>query len=135
MAAPLVLVVDDDPAIQALLTDLLTDAGYRVTCHASGADVFKRVRHAAARGSEDDRPAAILLDISLPGRTGIQVLKDLQGDPCAREVPVIVMSAERGFLERARPLAQEALAKPFHAREVVEVVDRARRRPPIAVHN
>ncbi len=83
-AAPLVLIVEDDPPAAELLSRQLERAGFRPEILRSGADVVARARKS--------RPAAITLDILLPGLDGWEVLNRLKHDEITSPIPVIVIS-------------------------------------------
>ncbi len=83
-AVPSVLVVEDDPQIVGVLTDLLEDEGYRVATGVNG------------QGLETARaapPNMILLDVMMPGMNGIEVCRELKSDPRTRDVPVVFITA------------------------------------------
>jgi two-component system nitrogen regulation response regulator GlnG len=112
-----VLVVDDEPAIGWSLRELLADEGHAVDVAATVAEALA----AAAR----DRPDAILLDVRLPGRDGIDAIPDLREMAAA---PIVVMTAF-GDLDTAvravRAGAFDYLVKPFDLEHVSMVVARA----------
>jgi two-component system nitrogen regulation response regulator GlnG len=111
------LVVDDEPAIGWSLRELLADEGHAVDVAANVAEALA----AAAR----DRPDAILLDVRLPGRDGIDAIPDLREVAAA---PIVVMTAF-GDLDTAvravRAGAFDYLVKPFDLEHVSAVVARA----------
>lgn len=82
--APLILVVEDDPASAELLTIHLTQAGYKVA-HAFDGD--EAMEKAAAL-----RPFAILLDIMLPKKDGWEVLQSLKSNDLTLNIPVLIHS-------------------------------------------
>jgi CheY-like chemotaxis protein len=84
-AGPAVLVVEDDPGVAALLADVLAGAGYApaTTDSALGAAALARRL----------RPAAVLLDLGLPYRSGGALLDDLKADPATAGIPVLMVSA------------------------------------------
>ncbi len=84
---PLVLVVDDDAGVRELMQRSLESKGYRVITACGGAEGI-----AAAR---EHRPAAITLDVVLPGKDGWEVLSELKSDPVTSGIPVIMVT----FLE------------------------------------
>ena len=111
-----VLVVEDDPAIRALLGDLLTDAGYAVALVAEGAAALHYLfTHAP--------PRCILLDLRLPVVSGITLRRALQRDAQLAGIPVIVVSA---YLPAARVRVELAatayLEKPFTVEQVLALV-------------
>jgi len=81
---PLVLVVEDDASAAELLTRQLATAGYRTAVARTGAEAL-----AKAKGLE---PAAITLDIILPGLDGWEVMTRLKGDPATAHIPIVVVS-------------------------------------------
>ncbi|MCP3168817.1 response regulator [Myxococcus qinghaiensis] len=116
-----VLVVDDDPLIQQLVTGQLEPAGFKVVVAEDGIAALKRAREL--------RPQAILLDIHLPKLDGWSVLSQLKGDQSLATIPVILISVEE---QRARGFslgACEYLVKPVEPERLVEVVQRCLGQP------
>ena len=111
MGAPLILIVEDDHKIAALLTDYLADAGYRTEHIDDGA-------HAVAylRAHPVD---LILLDLMLPGMDGLEVCKTVRS---FNQVPIIMLTARIDEIDRLLGLeigADDYVCKPFSPREVV----------------
>ena len=79
-----VLVIDDDPIVHDLLTRLLSKEGLQVVSAYSGAE---GIRLAASV-----RPAAITLDVMMPGLDGWAVLTALKGNPDLADIPIIVVT-------------------------------------------
>jgi signal transduction histidine kinase len=77
------LSVDDDPSVAPLLEKMLAGHGYRVVASSPSSAVSDARRL---------RPAAILLDIIMPGRDGREILRELKSDPDTRPIPVIVLT-------------------------------------------
>jgi type IV pilus assembly protein PilB len=116
-SSPLVLSVDDDPDILALVARTLTDAGIEVMSVDSGQAALEAVRHRT--------PSLILLDAMMPGMSGYAVCEELQLDPCLASVPVIFLTALDGEQDRSRAISLGAVAhlvKPFRPAELVAVV-------------
>lgn len=80
-----VLVVDDERDIRALLTTLLSNVGYTVVEAADGL--------AATKMACQEHPDVILLDVSMPVVSGLEVLKRLRGYPETQSIPVILLTA------------------------------------------
>lgn len=78
------LSVDDDPSVAPLLQKMLAGHGYRVVAATSPGMAVSEARSL--------QPAAILLDVLMPGRDGHDILRELKGDPATSEIPVIVIS-------------------------------------------
>jgi excisionase family DNA binding protein len=116
-----VLVVDASQPIQRLLERLLTDEGF--TCDLACSAAEARVRMAAAP------PALVLLDVNLPGESGLSFARDIAADP---DGPAVVMLSAHDDAEVAAiALASGAygyLTKPFKPNEVTIAVHDARRR-------
>jgi signal transduction histidine kinase/DNA-binding response OmpR family regulator len=101
---PLVLVVDDEPAARELLTSYLEGAGYAVITASSGPEAAERARQL--------RPAAITLDILMPGGSGFGTLSELKKTVETAHIPIIVVSVV-DQKEMAFTLgAEEYLVKP-----------------------
>jgi DNA-binding response OmpR family regulator len=111
-AGPVVLLVDDDPAIRRTVAAGLELEGFSVVAASGG----RAALEAAARV----HPAVILLDLNMPDLDGLEVLKRLRhgGD----QVPVCVLSARDEIDDRVRGLqagADDYVVKPFALEEVV----------------
>ena len=101
-----IYVVDDDAAVSQTVSTILSREGYTVTCLADGPSLLRAVRYRA--------PACILLDIFLPGRSGLDILDDLQAIGCA--APVLIVSGNRNIgmaVESLKRGARDYLEKPF----------------------
>jgi len=72
-----IFVVDDDPAVRETLSIVLTGAGYQVICFADGAALLAVTR-------KPESGFAILLDVNIPGRSGLDILKELHGEDYPR---------------------------------------------------
>ena len=114
-----ILVVDDEVGIRELLREILEDSGYAVSIAATAAD--------ADRLWNEERPDLVLLDLSLPDRDGLTLIKSWTKDN-AVPVPVIMLSAY-GSIDRAveatRLGAQDFLEKPITLNRLLPAVQRA----------
>ena len=109
-----ILVVDDEPDITALVAYHLARAGYQVKTAGTGPDAL------AAVAAEP--PDLVVLDLMLPGRSGIEVLAELRRGEATRDVGVILLTARREETDRIKGLAEGAddyLTKPFSPDELV----------------
>ncbi len=109
---PLLFVVEDDPAMRQLLSDYLSQHQMDVVAMASAEEFMTRIHRA--------RPDLAIMDISLPGQTGLQGCQTLraQGD----RMPIILLTARTEEIDRILGLemgADDYLGKPFSARELV----------------
>lgn len=106
-----VLVVEDEPKLAALLCDYLRAHGYAPHAVADGPAAL--VAHAELR------PAAVLLDLNLPGLDGMEVCRALRRES---NVPVLMLTARVDEIDRVMGLeigADDYLCKPYSPREVV----------------
>ena len=81
---PLVLVIDDDPAVRDLMGRLLSREGFRVAYAADGESGLRLARR--------DHPEVITLDVMMPGLDGWAVLTELKSDPAVADIPVIMVT-------------------------------------------
>lgn len=112
--APVVLVVDDDAAIRTVVRWQLDDAGFRVVEADDGPSALRRIR--------DDHPTLVVLDLSLPGLGGLDVLRSVRRGHAGRsDTPIIVLSGRNGEADRIVGLdlgADDYLVKPFSPGEL-----------------
>jgi two-component system phosphate regulon response regulator PhoB len=109
-----ILVVDDEPDIVALVAYHLAKSGYRVSTASSGTEALETARR--------DRPALVVLDLMLPGMSGLDVLEQLRAADATRGVAVLMLTARREEPDRIRGLslgADDYLTKPFSPQELV----------------
>lgn len=110
----LVLVVDDEPHIVALIAYHLAKAGYRVATAANGTEALSQANR--------ERPSLVILDLMLPGMSGFEVLRKLRGRDHTRDVAVLMLTARREEPDRIEGLslgADDYLTKPFSPQELV----------------
>ena len=108
-----ILVVDDDPAIVFLLSNLLEDKGYAVLTAADGA--------IALDCAITDHPDLILLDILLPDMEGMEVCAKLRQNPVTHDIPIIFLTAynTEDRLEEAMDMGgDDFLGKPINVVEL-----------------
>jgi DNA-binding response OmpR family regulator len=106
------LLVEDEPALARGLADNFRDEGYEVRVESRGDRAFAAVREA--------RPDLVVLDIMLPGRSGLDVLRDLRS--AGDTVPVLMLTAKGDVVDRVVGLeigADDYLPKPFAVRELL----------------
>jgi two-component system alkaline phosphatase synthesis response regulator PhoP len=109
-----ILLIDDDAIIQQLVKANLVARGYKMLIASDGEQGLKLV--------ESERPDLILLDIKLPGISGLDVLKSLKGNSSLSGIPVIIATASAGLVnaEKSRELgAVGFLIKPFSIDKLV----------------
>jgi response regulator RpfG family c-di-GMP phosphodiesterase len=113
-----ILLVDDDPALRTLLRTTFEVADVDVV-EADGADAARRRIRAA-------RPDVIVLDVNMPGTTGLELCEELKADPATREIPVILLTGSTGGTTAAakRVGADAFVRKPFSPLELLAVAER-----------
>jgi PAS domain S-box-containing protein len=114
-ATPLVLVVDDEADVRALLRDQLEMAGFRVLEAGRVLDAVELARHR--------RPDAITMDLMLPDLDGFEAIRLLREQPETRDTPVVVLSAIEVEAGDPRALgATVCLVKPFAAADLLAAI-------------
>jgi CheY-like chemotaxis protein len=114
-----VLVVDDDPNLRQLVTIRLQKAGHRVVAADSAAEALAVVQERGA-------PDVVVLDVTMPGMTGLELLPALRDlDGCA-DLPGIFLSGrvQHEDVEAGRALGAIYLTKPFSAVALCRAVER-----------
>jgi CheY-like chemotaxis protein len=113
-----ILVVDNDPLALELLTRFLTREGFQVVTAASGEEALRTVR--------ETRPAAITLDINMPGMNGWEVFAALKADPELSTIPIVMVTS---FDERNKGFAlgvTDFLLKPVRSAQLTAVLQKYR---------
>lgn len=112
-----VMVVEDEPHISEAIRFILRRDGWAVTTLDNGAEALARI--------EAERPHLVILDVMLPGQSGLDVLQALRARPALARLPVILLTA-RGHAatrETAQDLgASLFMAKPFANAELLAAV-------------
>jgi two-component system, OmpR family, KDP operon response regulator KdpE len=116
-----ILVVDDEPHLRRALVLTLTNRQYQVTAAATAAAALDEVARSV--------PDLVVLDLGLPDRDGVDVVRDLQRDH--PEIPIVVLSARTGSHDKVLALdlgAVDYVTKPFDMNELLARVRAATRR-------
>ncbi len=114
MMKPKILVVDDEPDALEILGFKLKEAGFTPLFAKDGAKAVALAR--------SDHPALIVLDLMLPEIDGLEVCKILRRDPCTAAIPILMLTARAGEMDRVLGLelgADDYVTKPFSPRELV----------------
>ena len=107
-----ILVVDDDPTVRDLMVRHLTKEGFSVLTAADGTEALAQARRA--------HPAAITLDVMMPGIDGWTVLAAIKGDPELADIPVVLVTIEEDRQRGYALGASEYLVKPVDRRRLVD---------------
>lgn len=81
---PLILVVDDDPDIRAIMTTKLEQSGMRVTQAENGQDAIDQCRK--------ERPALVVMDVRMPVMSGTEAMTTIKEDPTLKDIKVVFLS-------------------------------------------
>ena len=113
--AATILVCDDDPSLRELVRAVLGPR-YRFVEAADGAEALGLAR--------EDRPDLIVLDVMLPGLSGIEVLEELRNDAWLESIPVVVITAwSHAELDAQVAGADRFVSKPFDPDELSSAVE------------
>lgn len=115
--APLILLVEDEPEIRALLSNILTPY-YRVLEATNGEEGLRLAR--------ETRPDVVLSDVMMPVMSGLQMLQALRSQADTADVPVLLLTARQEVDAKVEGLsvgANDYLAKPFSPREMLARIE------------
>ena len=113
--APVVLLVDNEPLVRAVLAEVLRQSGFEVRTASSGTEAVEMVRHAL--------PSLVLMDVQMPGLSGWDTLDRLHEVQPA--LPVLMMSGADLHDEALTRGAAGFIAKPYRPVDVVRDVREA----------
>ena len=106
--------VDDDNTIRDIEVYTLTQTGFEAKGFADGISMLEALK--------TEKPELIVLDIMLPGKDGVEVLKEIRSNPETRKIPVIMATAKGTEMDKIQGLdtgADDYLVKPFGVMEMV----------------
>ena len=121
-ATKTILIVDDDPIICEIASEVLADAGFRVVCVDNGED--------AIDVAWEEAPDAVLLDCSLPGKPGMVVLDQFRKSARFGAIPIAMLTARRSVWSETISCQKGANAyirKPFDPVDLLTEVARLTR--------
>ncbi|MEY4518644.1 MAG: hypothetical protein RLZZ499_1243, partial [Cyanobacteriota bacterium] len=120
-----ILAIDDTPENLALLSQMLTEKGYKVRSVTKGST--------AIRGAKAVPPDLILLDVKMPEMNGYEVCQQLKADDRTRDIPIIFISALGDVFDKVKAFqvgGVDYITKPFQVEEVL-----ARLNTHLTIHN
>lgn len=119
-----ILLIDDERGISDPLGYALRKEGFEVTCAFDGQDGLRRAQSLL--------PDLIILDLMLPIIEGLEVCRQLRGDPRTREIPILMLTAKTGEIDEVVGFnmgADDYVTKPFKMKPLVQRVKALLRRP------
>ena len=112
-----ILLVDDDPALRTLLRTTFEVADVAVVEAADAVAARRKIRRA--------RPDVIVLDINMPGTTGLELCAELKSGPATRDIPIVLLTGSEDGAEAAKRAGANAFVrKPFSPLELLSVAER-----------
>lgn len=114
----IIVIADDDDSVRRLVEHKLSAAGYEVESFVNGSRAWDRLQTAPV-------PDLCVLDVMMPGLTGLQVVERMRDDERLADVPVIVLSSrgrEADVLDGLESGATDYVTKPFSPRELLSRV-------------
>ena len=114
------LIIDDDPKLNRLLTAFLAEFGFQVASAETPAEGLRKLYC--------DKPCLVILDVMLPGKSGFELCKEIRRDS---DVPIIMLTARGDPMDRIVGLelgADDYLPKPFEPRELAARIQAVLRR-------
>jgi DNA-binding response OmpR family regulator len=115
-----VLIADDESAMRLLVNTTIESESYRVIEAGDGDEAWALIK--------EHKPSLVLLDIQMPGRSGLEILASIKSDPTLTGVRVILMTARALDADRTAGMAAGAdfyLTKPFSPLELLARVQEA----------
>jgi two-component system KDP operon response regulator KdpE len=113
---PLILIVEDDKHTRALFQTLLARTNFRTAGASTVEEALAHIRQ--------EQPAAILLDLGLPGTSGLELLKTIRQDKQWQRIKVIIVSAYRELMQQARQIGADAyLLKPINTGQFLQTLE------------
>lgn len=125
-ASKTVLIVDDNAAHARIAQQVLELAGYTCACADTGEEAIERIAAAP--------PDLVLMDLFLPGMSGLEAARQLKATPATAAIPIIAITSHRQAFsvdEATRAGVEAYIAKPFHYADLIELAGKllARKTP------
>jgi two-component system KDP operon response regulator KdpE len=120
MNSPSILIVDDEPQIRRVLRATLSSHGYTVAEARSGDEAIELIR--------GQRPDLLLLDVNMPGRSGLEVCREIRA---SSDIPIIMLTVRNSERDKVQALdagADDYVVKPFGSEELMARIRAALRR-------
>jgi CheY-like chemotaxis protein len=115
-----VLIADDEPSVRLLIQATIETDDYHILEATDGNEAWSLI--------QEYRPSLVLLDVRMPGRTGLEILREIKAEPNLVATKVILLTASAQESEINAGLAAGAdfyLTKPFSPRDLLSKIDEA----------
>lgn len=123
-----ILVVEDNDDILLLLKIILESQGYEVETANNGKEALKSIK--------EDQPQLVLMDIMMPGTSGLQVSRKIKKELNGESIPILLVSAIDRLKDEqfSNSMADDIIYKPFDLDELVSRVDLLTNKPEATCH-
>ncbi len=117
-----IIVIDDEPDIVTFLTVLLEDNGYTVISAKDGREGLERIAR--------ERPQLVLLDITMPEKSGVRCYRELRENPDLKSIPIVIVTGVakdfKNFISSRRqvPPPDGFVSKPIDKQELLDTVSK-----------
>ena len=117
-----VIVIDDEPDIVTFLTVLLEDNGYTVISAKDGQEGMEKIK--------SEHPRIVLLDITMPEKSGVRCYRELRESPDLKSIPVVIVTGVakdfKNFISSRRqvPPPDGFISKPIDKQELLDTVSK-----------
>jgi DNA-binding response OmpR family regulator len=114
MSAKSVVIVEDDPHLGILTTEIIAFAGFETRLVTDGALALQAIA--------ETLPDLVILDMHLPNLSGDEILTHLRADPALKHIKVLICTADLSMMEALEGLANGFIVKPFDMKQLIDAV-------------
>ena len=114
-----ILIADDEASLRFLIHETIADPALQVLEAQDGLEALQIAR--------SQHPKMVLLDVAMPGLSGVEVCQQLKADPATRDIQVVMVTAYSQTKDREKALSAGAdyfIIKPFSPAQLIELVDK-----------
>lgn len=114
-----ILIADDEASLRFLIHETIANPAFQVLEAQDGPEALSIAR--------SQHPKMVLLDVAMPGLSGVEVCQQLKADPATRDIQIVILTALSQTKDRERAFAAGAdyfITKPFSPNELFELVDK-----------
>ncbi len=112
-----ILVVEDTPSEQALITEMLRDSGYQVVLASNGQDALSQL--------EKVTPDVVVTDLVMPGMSGLELCRNLKRNPNTKNLPILACTSKNQELDKLWGMKQGIdvyITKPYTKEEMLRAL-------------